>query len=211
MVYMTDTKYQRAKIIAEEMRKFYFQALFFIGIFLIIVIRNTLLGRSSLTEFNPMYTINTPTPPSIAFIQSPFFIFAYVGTIFSLVLAYKYLKLYLLKNNFKNKENGNKKLKKYMKTEDIPTKEEVESKFNKDKSKEKKKYYWQVARVAILLGILSVINYYYVNIVFLDIILTFSILSLFYRHIFVFHLDKKVLNKEWENNKIKKYMMTYTF
>ncbi|KZX10242.1 2TM domain-containing protein [Methanobrevibacter filiformis] len=203
-----DTTYQRAKIIVEHTRELYFQILLFTGLFIFIAIRTTARGVS---YPNPslIYMNNLPQPSYINFIQSPLFLCIYVGSIFLLFSLYKYLKLYFLKRSFKNKEKRDKKLKKYMKLDKFPTREEIENKFKENKHKTKKKFYRQLVQVVIINIILFIVNLYYIHLMFIEIIMIFSILSIVYRHILIFHLEKIVFGKKWENNKIIEYIKEY--
>ena len=213
---MSDTKYQRAKILVEETRRLYFQIIFTIGIFIVVTIRSLFITRpfpspDSMVimgeNLSMAENISASQVPDISFMYSPLFIILYIGCIFLLILSLRYLKFYLLKRKFKNPESADKRLKKYMKTDEIPNIDEVEAKFSEDKDKQKRKYYILVLRVIIL----NIIVYYiYSNLfnmgVFFEIIFAFSILTLIYRYFIVFHVDKKLFGKEWEDKKIEYYI-----
>ena len=210
---MIGTKYQRAKIVVEETRRFYFQVIFVVGIFLLVSIRTIFIDRSSFSMDSISFigeNISSP-PPEMTFIPSPTFIILYIAVIFLLSLGYKYLKLYLLKRSFKNEESGIKKLKKYMKTDEIPSKEEVYQKFDEDKNKERRKFYFLVARVFMLIIILYYIySNFFNNTTIFELALAFSILTLIYRYLIVFHADKKLFDKDWENKKIEEFIRIYS-
>lgn len=97
-----------------------------------------------------------------------------------------------------------------MKTKEIPTNEDVEAKFHEDKNKEKRRFYILIFRV-ILLNILLYYIYstFFSNAALFEIILAFSVLTLIYRYLIVFHADKKLLGKDWENKKIEEYIQKY--
>ncbi|MGL4669124.1 MAG: 2TM domain-containing protein [Methanobacteriaceae archaeon] len=211
---MNDTKYQRAKIVVEETRQFYFQIIFTIGIFTIIVLRFAFLGRSLVTmDIGSLVGENISSSnitSNMAFMNSPLFMFSYITSVFLIFLGFRYFKLYLLKRSFRNEESGIKKLKKYMKTKEIPSNEELNAKFNKDKNKQKKKFYFLVVYVIVI----NIILYYtssniFNNTLFFELILTFSVLSLFYRYLIFFHADKKVFGNDWENKQIEEYIKEY--
>lgn len=209
-----DTKYQRAKIVVEETRRFYFQIIFTIGIFIVILARFLFIGRSSLA-INPSSFIgenisSTAMTTNFDFVSSPIFILLYLGVVFFIFTGFRYFKLYLLKRSFNNEESGIKKLKKYMKTNEIPSNEEIDARFHEDKNKEKKRFYILVVRVIILNIILYYIySNFFNNSFFFEIILAFSVLTLIYRYLIVFHADKKLFNNEWKNNKIEEYIQKY--
>ncbi|RBQ23077.1 hypothetical protein ALNOE001_12020 [Candidatus Methanobinarius endosymbioticus] len=144
-------------------------------------------------------------------VQNPLFIISYVGSVFCIILLYKYLKIYRLKKQFKDQEKGNRKLKRYMKTDELPKKEEVYNNFLGDKKILGKGFYLRIAYLISVVGLLIIINTYYFKLVFLDILIIFVILNLIYRYIFLTHLDKKIFNERWEKEKIKKYMDEYIF
>ncbi|MEA4958005.1 hypothetical protein SDC9_47944 [bioreactor metagenome] len=204
--------YQKAKILVEEIRRFYIQIILFIGIFLFIVIR-VIISKNFL--FVPSFIFAgeniSSYPPEIAIIQSPFFIFGYLLVIFSIFTLYRYIRLYNLKRNFMDEEKGIKKLKKYMKTKEIPKIEDIEKKFNEDKSKAKRKFYILIIRVVILNFVLYYVftNFISNSFLFFNIILPFSILTLVYRYLLLFHSDKKFLGDDWEKKKIKDYMLKF--
>ena len=210
---MIDTKYQRAKIIVEETRRFYFQVIFVVGIFLVVSIRTIFIGRSAFSMDSISFigeNISSP-PPEMTFILSPAFIIPYIAVIFLLSLGYKYLKLYLLKRSFENEKYGIKKLKKYMKTDEISSKEEVYQKFHEDKNKERRKFYFLVARVFIIILFLYYFySNFFNNTTIFELVLIFSILTLIYRYLIVFHADKKLFDKNWENKKIKEFIHIYS-
>ncbi|WP_042703974.1 2TM domain-containing protein [Methanobrevibacter arboriphilus] len=207
----TNTKYQKAKIIVEETRRLYLQIILLVGIFLFIIVR-TIISRNFLLM--PSFTFigeNVSYSPELSIIQSPFFIFAYVAVIFSIFIVFRYIKLYNLKRKFRSGEKGIKKLKKYMKTDKIPNKEEVDNKFDEDKNKAKRKFYILVIRVAVLNFVLYYVftNYISNSFLFFNIILPFSILTLIYRYLLLFHADKKFLGEKWENEKIEYYISEF--
>ncbi|KZX15865.1 hypothetical protein MBCUT_12430 [Methanobrevibacter cuticularis] len=203
-----DTKYQRAKIIVEETKQFYCQFLFSIGLFIFILIRFQFSQSFNLNQ--TIMNIGNASPPAeIAFFQTNTFIFLYIGTIFSLFLIYKYIKLYRIKRKFRNTKQADNFLKKYMKTDDLPTIEKIHEKFDEDKKKEKKRFYFLVVRVAIINIVLCILSTYFPLFSFFDIILAFSIINLIYRHLFIFHADKKLFNDKWENKKVTEYTKSF--
>jgi len=213
-----DAKWQRAKILVEETRKFYFQIIFTIGMLVVVIIRTLFIGNpfsssnsTSFMEENLMReNISSYEVPDFTFIESPFFILIYIGGIFLLFLGYRYLKLYLLKRSFIGGESADKKLKKYMKTDEIPTTDDINTKFNEDKKKDKRKFYSLVIRVIALNIVIYYIYSTFLNMSFFyEIILAFSILTLFYRYLIVFHGEKKILGKDWENKKIEEYIQEF--
>jgi len=209
-----DTNYQKSKIIVEETRRLYFQIILLFGIFLFVVIRFFMI-KNTISQNFPLFMQYayvggniSAYSPEIAITQSPFFIFIYFGVIFSIFLVYKYIRLYNLKRKFKNELNGDKSLKKYMKTDKIPNKEDIKNKFDEDKTKSKKRFYLLILRVTILNIVLYYVftNYIDSSFLFFNIILPFSILTLIYRYLLLFHVDKKFLGKDWEDKKIENYM-----
>ena len=218
---MTDTKYQRAKILVEETRRFYFQIIFTIGIFIVVAIRSLFITRPFLSPEDSMVfmgenlsigeNISASQVPDLSFMYTPLFMILYIGSIFLLILAFRYLRLYFLKRKFEDSESADKRLKKYMKTDEIPNVDEVEAKFNEDKNKQKKKYYTLVLRVVLL----NILMYYLYSTFFsygviFEIILAFSVLTLIYRYFIVFHADKKLFGKDWEDKKIEKYIQKFS-
>lgn len=207
-----DVYYQRAKIIVEETRRFYFQIIFTIGIFIVVVIRASFISRSlfSMNSISFMGDNISSTPPELSFVSSPTFIILYMAVIFLLILGFRYIRLYNLKRNFRKQDTGIKKLKKYMKTHEIPTNEEVNKKFNEDKNKSKRKFYFLVARVIIFIVILYYIYSNFFNNLFLfEFVVAFSLLSLIYRYLIIFHADSKFFNKDWENKKIQECIFEF--
>lgn len=205
----TDTRYQRAKILVEESRRFYFQIIFTVGIFIVIIFRTLFIANpfSAMDSINFMGENISSASPDLTFMNFPLFIFLYLGVIFLLFMGFRYLKLYTLKRSFKNEEFADKKLKKYMKTDEIPKNEEVDAKFNEDKNKDKRRFYILVIRVIVL----NIVLYYiystflrYGN--FFELIIFFSAITLIYRYFMVFHIDRLFFNKEWENKKINEYI-----
>ena len=194
-----DTTYQRGIILVEELRKLYTQLILFSGLFIFIIIRNLFLNTSSFYE---------PSMDSqvVNFIQNPLFIISYVGVLFTLMLLFRYLKFYLLKRNFNNQDKANNKLKKYMKSNDIPTKEDVLNKFIGDKNKVKKKFKFQLVYILSIITLLIIVNMYYMKILFLDLIIIFMAFNLFYRHLSIYHFDKKFFNQDWEDKHLKEYI-----
>ena len=193
---MIDTTYQRGKIIVEEMKKFYSQLILFTGLFIFIIIRNIFLNGSLSSS-----PINDQT---INFIQNPLFIISYVGAIFTITLLYKYLKLFFLKRNFKNSSKADLKLKKYMKIDEIPTKEDVLNKFIKDNEKVKKKFRFQIIYILCIITLFIVIDTFYTKIIFLDLFIVFISFNLIYRHFALFHFNKKLFTPEWEEKTLEK-------
>ncbi|MBZ9570518.1 2TM domain-containing protein [Methanobrevibacter sp. TMH8] len=207
-----DTYYQRAKIVVEETRRFYFQIIFTLGIFIVVAIRANFISRSlfSMNSISFMGENISSTPTEFSFISSPTFIILYMAVIFLLILGFRYLILYNLKRNFRKNDGGIKKLKKYMKTDEIPTNEEVDAKFHEDKNKSKRKFYFLVARVIIFIAILYYIYSNIFNNFFLfELVVAFSVLSLIYRYLIIFHADSKFFDKEWENKKIKEFISEF--
>ena len=213
-----DTKWQRAKILVEETRKFYFQIIFTLGMLVVIIIRTLFIGNpiSSMNSTSFMgenfmgENISTYPSPDFTFMESPLFILLYVGGIFLLFLVYRYLKLYFLKRSFSSEKSTDKKLKRYMKTDEIPNIEDINKKFNEDKNKDKRKYYSLVIRVIVL----NIVIYYIYSTIldmgfFYEIILAFSVLTLIYRYLIVFHGEKKILGKNWEEEKIEEYIQKF--
>nr|WP_255596610.1 2TM domain-containing protein [Methanobrevibacter sp. TMH8] len=97
-----------------------------------------------------------------------------------------------------------------MKTDEIPTNEEVDAKFHEDKNKSKRKFYFLVARVIIFIAILYYIYSNIFNNFFLfELVVAFSVLSLIYRYLIIFHADSKFFDKEWENKKIKEFISEF--
>jgi len=98
-----------------------------------------------------------------------------------------------------------------MKTDEIPSKEEVYQKFDEDKNKERRKFYFLVARVFMLIIILYYIySNFFNNTTIFELALAFSILTLIYRYLIVFHADKKLFDKDWENKKIEEFIRIYS-
>jgi len=209
-----DTRYQRAKILVEETRRFYFQIIFTIGMFIVVILRTLFINRPFLEMDSISFmgeNVSSTPPPELTFMNSPLFILSYVGVIFLLFIGFRYLKLYMLKRSFKNEESAVKRLKKYMKTDEIPKNEDIDAKFNEDKNKDKKRFYILVIRV-IALNILLYYIYstFFSYMPFFELIIAFSILTLSYRYLIVFHADKKLLDKNWENKKIEEYIQLYS-
>ncbi len=72
---ITNTSYQKAKIIVEETRRLYLQIILLVGIFLFIIVR-TIISRNFLLM--PSFTFvgeNVSFSPELSIIQSPFFYF----------------------------------------------------------------------------------------------------------------------------------------
>ncbi|WP_169805780.1 2TM domain-containing protein [Methanobrevibacter curvatus] len=222
-----DTKYQRAKIIVEQLKSFYVQIFFSLGLFLIIVIRfnfykpstnfamstaisgaltnETMLILSNMNS-QSLDAISTMSPQDLSFFNNPWFLILYVACIFSLFVIFKFIKFYRTKNKFIRSEKFNENLKKHMKMDEIPTVDEVHEKLNQDKSKEKKKFYYGILRIAVVIAILFLMKYYFSQSMLLDVVIFFAIFNMIYRYLFIFHLDKKLFKKKWEDRKIDEYM-----
>jgi len=98
-----------------------------------------------------------------------------------------------------------------MKTDEISSKEEVYQKFHEDKNKERRKFYFLVARVFIIILFLYYFySNFFNNTTIFELVLIFSILTLIYRYLIVFHADKKLFDKNWENKKIKEFIHIYS-
>jgi uncharacterized membrane protein len=229
-----DTLKQRARILVKETKEFYFQIIFIIGLAILFIIRRLVIGNSftsigNVSNFIDANTVNnlsnasnlsalnssavnTIDPLVVEQATQQFFnqyLFVYMGAIFLIIILYKYLKLYNLKRKFKdkNREKGNAKLKKYMKSDRIPNINDIEAKFEEDKQKSKKSFYRSILKVAFLILILIALSSFSpIQSQFLWLIIALSIAVLIYRHIFVFHLDKKFLGDDWEDKKMREFI-----
>ncbi|MDR2623284.1 MAG: hypothetical protein LBC39_01750 [Methanobrevibacter sp.] len=189
---MTDKIEQKALILVKETKKFYLESIFLIGLGIFFIIRRLLIGNT-----NGLNVYSAVDPSTQILINQ--YVYFYVVAIFLLRIVYKYVKLYRLKKGFKNKNNDDKTLKKYMNDNDL---DDLHSKFKEDKIKERKKFYRYSIRIVALDVLLIMLRFKYpATFSIADIIIPLTMVIIVYRYLFVFHVDKKLFTDNWESNK----------
>ncbi|MDR0913345.1 MAG: 2TM domain-containing protein [Methanobrevibacter sp.] len=190
---MSDIKEIKGKILVKETKNFYFQLIFQVILIVAILIRMIIVRNENIGNGVDSFVTTI--------------VFAVYILIFILLIVLNYLKLWKLRKNFKNKDISEEKLKKYMKSDEIPELADVDSKFALDKEKAKKRFYSIVLRIIILNVLLIYLNMHYGNYFHVSTVLMFiSWILLIYRYLSLFHLDKKLFNDEWEKKKLNEYL-----
>ncbi|MDR1721868.1 MAG: 2TM domain-containing protein [Methanobrevibacter sp.] len=204
-----NTEEQKAKILVKETKEFYFQIIFIIGLLIFFILRRFFLADSMTPTMVVDPSMNPEIQQSVQSSQNFInqIMIYWVASVFLLMILYRYLKLWNLKRKLKNHEKGDEKLKKYLKTEEIPTMDDVENKFTEDKEKSKKKFKMLLIRIIILDALIIAMNFY-INpeLQIYDIFIIITAITLFYRYLFVYHLDKKLLSDKWEEKKKEEFL-----